>query len=150
MNNSILFFKEINERLKKIKLNNIKGPQFTIKDGDIVVGKMDKKHKKLWILKERLAEEGKKIFQQNKVKMVFWEVSKSFPGGENLDDIQDQLAELIRLIEIVDRILWFEIRKDFNLWTKPFVAIKKGWKVVWREEEKDASQILKFLEDLTS
>lgn len=150
MNNSILLFKEVNERLKQIKLNKIRGPQDKIEDGDNIVGKLGRRHKKLWILREKLVEEGRNIFKQNKIDIIFQEVSESFPSKENLDDIISQLAELNELIKMVNEILWFEIRKDFNLWTKPLIAIRKGWKIAWIEATKDTPQILKLLQDLAS
>lgn len=151
MGNSILFFKEVNGRLKQIKLNKIKGPQDEIEDGDNIVGKLDnRRHKKLWVLREKLLEEGKNIFEQNKIDIIFQEVSESFPSKENLDDIISQLAELNKLIEIVNDIFWFEIRKDFNLWTKPLIAVRKGWKIVWRKATEDTPEITKLLQVLAS
>ena len=150
MSNSISLFKEINRRLKEIKLKGIKGPQDEIEDGDNVVGELDEKHKKLLILGARLMEEAKKIFEQNRINLAFQEVSKSFSEGDNLHDITGQLAELSKLIELVKEILWFEIRKDFNLWTKPLIIVRKGWKVVWRERAEDTPSIIRILQLIES
>ena len=145
MSNQIFLFKKIIKEMKKIKLNGIKGPQDKVENEDNVVGKLDKKHKKLWILRAELIEEGKEILKQNQVNFAFQELSESFRDEEKLGDITDQLAELSKLIEIVNEILWFEIRTDFNLWTKPFIMVRKGWKVAWRKEAENIPEILKFL-----
>jgi len=126
--------------MKKIRLDVIEGPQGKIEDGDNVVGVLNEKHKKLWALRERWIEKGKKICEQNKINLAFLEVTESLEN-KNSDDIVDRLAELSKLIEIVNEILWFEIRKDFNIWTKPFIAVRKCWKVVWRKEEENILEI---------
>ena len=48
-----------------------------------------------------------------------------------------KIAEIITLrqeYEVVQDVLWSNLRAEFNLWDKETVGIFKGWKVAWSEK----------------
>ncbi len=46
-----------------------------------------------------------------------------------------KVAELQRKSEILMDILWVSLKDSFGLWDKPAVGLRKGWKIVWYEQE---------------
>lgn len=47
-------------------------------------------------------------------------------------------VELRKKAELLMEIFWVSIKDQFDLWQKPSVGIRKGWKVVWSEPGPDS------------
>ncbi len=50
-------------------------------------------------------------------------------------EIEARASELIQKSEIVKELFWACLKDSFGLWGKAAVGIRKGWIVIWTEEE---------------
>ena len=53
-------------------------------------------------------------------------------------EVAAQARELFTKAQIVKELFWTCVKDSFDLWTKSAVGIRKGWIVVWSEEEESS------------
>ncbi len=56
----------------------------------------------------------------------------------NLNEIKDALengARLMKKVETLREIFWISLKDNHDLWNKPSVGIRRGWKVVWSDSD---------------
>lgn len=101
-----------------------------VKENDHVVGETDDELKRLYELAIQYEKSGFESFlaaQHAKTK-------------ENFEYHAKKAMEFHKKHEILIADFWISIRDSFDLWIKSSVGIRKGWKVVWSDEEEDEAE----------
>jgi len=128
------FLKLLPLTLKDLEEKDFIEPGVERKEDENYVGVMSDDLRKLWTYWQILAREGMK------------ETAEVAFGGSNSDEHMGKLGELKEKSDLIRKLFWIAIRDEFGLWIKPSVAVRKGWEIVWTEEEESPySGLLDFL-----
>lgn len=98
-----------------------------VKENDHVAGEADDELKRLYELAIQYEKSGFESFvsaQHAKTK-------------ENLEYHAKKASEFHKKHEILIASFWASIRDSFDLWAKSSVGIRKGWKIIWNDEEEE-------------
>ena len=105
---------------------------------DHIVGDMTEDQKKLYTRWLNLEQ----VFEQTLLEAKY----------ETDEDKQKKLLikveELHTKAEVVKEIFWISVRDEFELWGKGAIGVRKGFKVVWSEEENEPKTLRDFLSRL--
>ncbi len=115
----------INLEMEKLEEKTLIQPMTEIEDYDNSVGEASMELKKLYGLSQAL----KKKAMETIVKFKF-----SSDANE-----KNELASHIKIAhdkaEMLLQIFWVVLRDEFDLWDKDNVGIRKGWEVVWSDDQ---------------
>ena len=118
--------------LDEMVLDNSIEPLREVGESDRVVDEADTDLIKLYTLSIRLSEE----------------VVEALKRGydENDSAVQKRLIDFAQMkarrSDIVKEIFWTSIKDAYDLWDKPSVGIRKGWKITWSDDEGPAPQMI--------
>ena len=115
------YIKELSEELGSITPEQLAEPDGEFEPDDSAIGEASDEIKRIYTLKQNTAELG--IIGYSK-ELRLQECKKL-----------DELKRLARKVEILDNLLWVSINKEFNLWGKSSVGIRKGFIIVWRDRK---------------
>lgn len=105
-------------------------PQQKVTKRDRVVGEMDDELKRLWTL-----------FQQYSKKSDIARVEAEYGGNTG------EAQSLAMRTHAVEAIFWIAVHDKFELWEKPSVGVRAGWKVVWHEGVNGIRALFQILGD---
>lgn len=105
-------------------------PSSDVMAKDHVVGTADDELRKLYELSIQYAKSGSESFiaaQHAKTKENFeYHAKKAFEFHKKQENLMESF--------------WISVRESFDLWDKSSVSIRKGWKVVWNDEEDEEDE----------
>ena len=92
---------------------------------DVVAGEASDEIKRIYTLATKLREAGAR-----------YAIDVSFSRDNQLrTDAKKKVHELKQKTEVLMQIFWITLKDDFDLWDKYSIGIRKGWKVVYRNED---------------
>lgn len=100
-------------------------PTTEVGSRDHVVGEADTDLKRLYAL----------AMQWDKAAIESLVAARYINNREDQEHLVEKAAEIRRKSELLMEIFWVSLKDYFDLWRKPSVGIRKGWKVVWSEPE---------------
>jgi hypothetical protein len=99
-------------------------PSLDVMVSDHVVGTADDELRKLYEISIQHEKSGFESFL----------AAQNAKTKENCEYHAKKALEFHRKTEILMEFFWASIRDTFGLWDKPSVGIRKGWKIVWEED----------------
>jgi len=115
------------DEVKEEELVEPRSPMDSAKDSEVGEASMDlKKLYTLWMRAE-------KEMHQIMFKLRF-EVDDPLVG---LEEAKSILRKLSDESDALKAIFWVSVKEEHNLWDKPSIGIRKGWKIVWFPDEDD-------------
>lgn len=116
----------------KIELENMSTesmiePTTELSEQDNVVGEIGTDLKKLYSL----------AIQWDKEAIGALVAARYVGKASQCNNLIKKATELRKKSEILLEIFWVSIKDAFELWDKPTIGIRTGWKVVWSEHELD-------------
>ncbi|GAI05743.1 unnamed protein product [marine sediment metagenome] len=111
-------------KLLPLELDEVKEyrePDMPVAEEDHIVGDMSESLKKLWTLWKQTAYTASSLTLQLRY------------GEQNVS--KGQIYELDAKAEALRGLFWIALNDEFELWDKIHVGVRKGFKVVWNEEE---------------
>jgi len=125
--------------LVKIEMENLAAdqliePDALIEGGDHVVGELDMAMRRLYTLgllyvKETVDTTGHLVVAQSNART----------------ELESRAIEYQRKAELLRGLFWLSLNDQFELWTRPSVGVRRGWKVVWSDVEKRPGVLLRDL-----
>lgn len=107
--------------LEMDEVKEYREPDMELREKDHVVGDMSDSLKKLWTLWKQTAYRADEL----KLQLRYGEQNTSV----------GQARELESKAQVIRDIFWIAVNDEFELWGKLRVGVRKGFKVVWNEEE---------------
>jgi hypothetical protein len=102
-------------------------PSFDVRASDHIVGTADDELRKLYELSIQYEKSGFESFT----------AMNNSKTEENCDYHAKKAMGFHKKHEILMESFWISIRDSFDLWDRSLVGIRKGWKVVWCDEEEE-------------
>lgn len=100
-------------------------PGDEIGPGDHEIGMADPEHMRLYVIARRWQKAG-----------MTAAVEAKFAGSvEEREELQVMALQLYEKSDILLTIFWVSIKDSLELWDKPSIGIRKGWKIVWSEND---------------
>ncbi len=99
-------------------------PPTELKQGDQVVGIAGEQLRRIYtlmLLLQRRALEA--------------DIEAKFSNDKIREESELKAMRFAENAEVLTRIMWISVKEEFNLWNKPRVGLRTGWKVVWGEED---------------
>jgi hypothetical protein len=115
----------IKMELENLDLEGLLEPTTEVGAKDHVVGEADTDLKRLYGL----------AMQWDKTAIESLVAARYVNNREHQEHHVEKATELHKKSELLMEIFWASIKDSFDLWQKPSVGIRKGWKVVWSEPE---------------
>ncbi|MBI3956755.1 MAG: hypothetical protein HY340_02090 [Candidatus Kerfeldbacteria bacterium] len=119
------WIQSLQAELDKVDLQGVIEPQGEIEERDHVVGQANDDLKRLYGL----------MMRWSKASLESVVAAQFAPNRELREHYTNQATMLGKKSEVLTEIFWITIKETFDLWQKPSVGIRKGWKVVWSEPE---------------
>lgn len=124
---------DLKRQVKELTLDVQIEPPTEISAEEHVVGEMDEDLKRLYQV----------IMHLRKSSAIMMQEAFVLGFQTNVDGLVGAGAELTDKFGVAQSIFIISLRDTFNLWDKPYVGIRKGWKVVWRDQEPEAETEIK-------
>jgi hypothetical protein len=126
------WLKSIQAALKKVTGEDSVEPDYEGCKYDHVVGVADQELRKLYFL-----------FLQNKKQSQEAAAAVLTLGGKDREAKLQEAAKYDSQADVLKDMFWVSCRHAFpELWSKPNIGIRKGWKVVWTEHEHQGLEVL--------
>ena len=110
-------------------------PNREIERNDHVVGEMSDDLKKLYTLWNSTMKSAMQL-----------QMERMFGQVKDKDDWKARFDEITDKIEILQRLFWFAVKAEHNLWGYPSIGVRKGFTVVWSDtQESGPSDFLRRL-----
>ncbi|MDO8560219.1 MAG: hypothetical protein Q7S23_04285 [bacterium] len=134
------FIEELNRQLANVDLGDLAEPREDgISENDHVVGSLPDDLKRLYTLRLRSITDEPLV--QAKALRALADVTQEHRGvvpAASVDDVERSLELQRHRRRALDTLFWTALRTEFpELATKRCLAIRKGWQVVWSEDESD-------------
>ncbi len=126
------WLQSIMAELENLSVEDALAPEFDVKDGEHIVGTAGDELRKLSHLSMQ--------YKQRSAKIV---TSLMMLPGKKHEYKMNEACIIENQAEELKNIFWMSCRYAFpELWNKPSIGIRKGWKVVWFEEKHPADEIV--------
>ena len=130
------WFDIVKAEIDSVDEKNLFEPLTEIGDGDHEIGEADIDLKRLYSL----------AMKWQKSSMELMVAARYVNNREDQEYKIKKAKELGQKSELLMEIFWTSIKEMYNVWHKPSIGIRKGWKIVWSEPEEPP--IPGFLKDL--
>lgn len=126
------WLKSIQSAIKKVVDEDSVEPDYEGCRHDHIVGVADADLRKLYYL-----------FLQNKKQSREAAAAVLLLSGEAREAKLQEAAKFDSQADVLRDVFWISCRHSFpELWDKPNIGIRKGWKVVWTEHEQPSLEII--------
>jgi len=99
-------------------------PNTELEENDHKVGVMSEDLKKLYTL------------WNNTMKTVsLMKTERRFSRVTNEEEFDAKIEELMERAEVLKNLFWFAVKVEYNLWGKDSIGVRKGFNVVWSDQE---------------
>jgi len=104
---------------------------------DHEVGTMSKDLKKLYTL-----------WNNAKKNAIIMRAEREFGRVDNETEYDAKIEEIAERAEVLRRIFWFCVRIEHSLWGKDSIGVRKGFTVVWSDQDLGESPLRRLFEGL--
>ena len=122
-----MWLNSVYEEMSAIKPEDFIEPSTEVGLNDYVAGTMSNELRKLYTLMEKSRNENRKNIEE-KIENIF---------SLLLDSLKFDIGQASKKLLTLYDIFWISLRDEFNLWDKDSVGVRKGFAVVWTEENKE-------------
>ncbi|MCL4392308.1 hypothetical protein M1413_03175 [Patescibacteria group bacterium] len=130
------WFDIVKAEVDSVDEKNLFEPLAEIEDGDHEIGEADMDLKRLYSL----------AIKWQKSSMELMVAAQYVNNREDQEYKIKKAKELGQKSKLLVEIFWTSIKEMYNVWHKPSIGIRKGWKIVWSEPVEPP--IPGFLKDL--
>ncbi len=136
---SVPLIKEIIERLAGIEVDDLRyEPGEAVQDGDHVLGVMNDELKKFNVLRNETLRETQEIA----LKIVAIEDKTGDKEHPDIAKLRPDFDLASVKHHAAESLFWDSLRVEFpGTLSKPSIALRKGWQVVWNEEGRRITRI---------
>lgn len=107
----------------------IEPPAEVNREHDHIVCEAEDSLRKLYTLTMQLEKEANMML-----------VNARFSGNiANMLEAAENAQRLMRKVDALREIFWISLKDSYDLWDKPTVGVRKGWKVVWNNSDNISS-----------
>jgi hypothetical protein len=126
------YIQELIERILNFSVDDIIDIEDPQKEGDVVLGDVPIELQKLYSYRKLKIEEHNILVQEFRNKK--WKDREEKKKGT--EEFRPTLRPLKEEIDLLEKMLWISLRKEFNC-LEMLLAIRKGWKLVAPKKEGD-------------
>ncbi len=122
-------FREIND----VAIDGTIEPDSIVLKSDTVVGKCSDEAKKVYILRTTIINKSREIFSKKLLLVAEALMQNPFPPPPpDFKKLLNESSVLCTKEKPLGELFWYLLREEFpQLYDKPSIGIRKGWKVVW-------------------
>ncbi len=119
----MLHLEKLQHMINEIEIFDSLGPDDEVMQDDEIIGKMTDEIKRIYILRSQ-------VDQSIRDKMA--DLIRSNDSLFDNPEVTQELGKAHRFNSLLDELLWFAIRTEFDLWGSESggVGLRAGWKVV--------------------
>lgn len=119
------------------EITDYREPPYELEKSDHEVGVMTEDLKKLFTL-----------WNNTMHSTITLKAELQFGNVANEKESSMKLDELVMRVDVLQRIFWFCVRAEYELWDKDSVGVRRGFVVVWGDRDPNDSPFRRFLEGL--
>lgn len=100
-------------------------PDTEVEQTDHVVGEVSPELRKLFSISRSMQMEAEQTG-----------LNLRYGREKNQEAAQEKMLMLLDKSKILMQIFWSELKDVHNLWSQPAIGVRKGWKVVWSDDDR--------------
>ncbi len=142
--------RELFREIDAVLIDESTEPDAKVTHCDRIVGKCSDETKKIYILREKVSQENREIASQ--MLLLVAQAIKQLPPPPppaEFEQMQNKSSRLCIKEKFLGELFWYSLRQEFpQLFDRASIGIRKGWKVVWTDQENEAENFMSFIDEL--